>query len=79
MTVTWYVQNVVVIGKAHFKPKHSKFCSNLKFDQNIISGMGVRSDNKFPSVGMSPPQQIIYILQIVFQNVFSEKNICHFD
>ena len=39
-TLSWHVQNFVVIGRAHFKPEHCKICSNFEFDRNIVSGTG---------------------------------------
>ena len=40
---SWRVQNVVVIGSAHFKSEHCKFGSNFEFDRNIVSGTGARA------------------------------------
>ena len=39
-TLSWHVQNFVVIGWASLKLHHSKFWSNLEFNQNTVSGMG---------------------------------------
>ena len=43
VTLSWHVQNFIVIGWAHFKPEHYKFWSNFKFDRNIINGTGAWS------------------------------------
>ena len=42
VTLSWRVQNFVVIGKVHFKKAHFKFWSNFEFDRNTISGTGAR-------------------------------------
>ena len=40
VTLSWHVQNFVVISRVHFKPEHCKFWSNFEFDRNIVSGTG---------------------------------------
>ena len=40
VTLSWHVQNFVVIGLAYFGPEHSKFLSNFIFDRNPNSGTG---------------------------------------
>ena len=40
MTLSWRVQNFVVVGRIHFKLEHCKFWSNFEFDRNIVSGTG---------------------------------------
>ena len=40
VTLSWHVQNFVVISREHFNPEHFKFWSNFEFDHNIVSGMG---------------------------------------
>ena len=41
-TLSWRVQNFVLIGGVHFKPEHCKLWSNFEFDRNIVSGTGTR-------------------------------------
>ena len=41
VTLSWRVQNFVVIGRLNFKPVHGKCWPN--FDRNIVSGTGTRS------------------------------------
>ena len=41
VTLSWHVQNFVVISWAHFKQEHYKFWSNFKF-RNMVSGMGTK-------------------------------------
>ena len=43
MTLSWRVQNFVVVGWVHFKLEHCKFWSIFEFDRNIVSGTGPRS------------------------------------
>ena len=43
VTLSWRVQNFVVVGRAHFKLEYCKFWSNFEFDRNIVSGTGARS------------------------------------
>ena len=40
VTLSWHVQNLVVIGWSYFEWEHSKIWSNFKFDRNLVSGMG---------------------------------------
>ena len=42
VTLSWHVQNFVVISKVHFKPEHCKIWSNFEFNQNIVSGICAR-------------------------------------
>ena len=42
VTLSWHVQNFVVVGGVHFKLEHCKFWSNFEFDRNIVSGTGAR-------------------------------------
>ena len=43
VTLSWRVQNFVVIGRIHFKPEHCKFWLNFECNRNIISGTGTRT------------------------------------
>ena len=43
VTLSWRVQNFVVIGSVRFKPELCKFWLNFEFDRNIVSGTGARS------------------------------------
>ena len=43
VTLSWRIQNFVVIDRVSFKPEHCKFWSNFEFDRNIVSGTGARS------------------------------------
>ena len=40
VTLSWRVQNFVVVGWVHLKLEHCKFWSNFEFDRNIVSGTG---------------------------------------
>ena len=42
VTLSWHVQNFIVIGSLHFKTEHCIFLMNFEFDRNIVSGMGAR-------------------------------------
>ena len=39
VTLSWPVQNFIVIGWIYFNPEHSKFWLNFEFDRNPISGL----------------------------------------
>ena len=39
-SLSWRVQNIVVIGRVHSKLEHSEFSSNFEFDRNMLSGTG---------------------------------------
>ena len=43
VTVSWRVQNSIVISWAHFKQEHCKFLSIFEFDRNTINGTGTRN------------------------------------
>ena len=40
LTLSWRVQNFVVIGRVHCKPGHFKFWCNFEFDRDIVSETG---------------------------------------
>ena len=40
MSLSWRVQNIVVIGRVYSKLERSEFSSNFEFDRNMLSGMG---------------------------------------
>ena len=57
VTLSWRVQNSVVIGWVHFKPEFCKFWSNFEFFRNIVSGRGasrIRSVSDHRSVSKTP-------------------------
>ena len=43
VTLSWRVQNIVVIGRAYFTLDCFEFSSNFEFDRNMLSGTGARS------------------------------------
>ena len=45
VTLSWRVQNIVVIGHAYFTLECFEFSSNFEFDRNMLSGTGARSRN----------------------------------
>ena len=42
VSLSWRVQNIVVIGRVYSKLEHSEFSSNFEFDRNMLSGTGAR-------------------------------------
>ena len=40
MSLSWRVQNIVVIVRVYSKLEHSEFSSNVEFDRNMLSGTG---------------------------------------
>ena len=40
VTLSWRVQNIVVIGRVYFTLERSEFSSNFEFDRNMLSGTG---------------------------------------
>ena len=42
VTLSWRVQNIVVIGRVYFTLKCFEFSSNFEFDRNMLSGTGAR-------------------------------------
>ena len=45
MTLSWRVQNIVVIGRVYFTLECFEFSSNFEFDRNMLSGTGAWSFN----------------------------------
>ena len=43
VSLSWRVQNIVVIGQAYSKLERSEFSSNFEFDRNMLSGTGARA------------------------------------
>ena len=42
VTLSWRVQNIVVIGRVYFTLECFEFSSNFEFDRNMLSGTGAR-------------------------------------
>ena len=42
VTLSWRVQNIVVIGRVYFTLDCFEFSSNFEFDRNMLSGTGAR-------------------------------------
>ena len=42
VSLSWRVQNIVVIGWIYLKLERSEFSSNFEFDRNMLSGTGAR-------------------------------------
>ena len=42
VSLSWRVQNIVVIGRVYSKVEHSEFSSNFEFDRTMLSGTGAR-------------------------------------
>ena len=42
VSLSWRVQNIVVIGRVYSKLDHSECSSNFEFDRNMLSGTGAR-------------------------------------
>ena len=43
VTLSWRVQNIVVIGRVYLTLDCFEFSSNFEFDRNMLSGTGARS------------------------------------
>ena len=46
VTLSWRVQNIVVISRVYFTLECFEFSSNFEFDRNMLSGTGARSRHK---------------------------------
>ena len=53
VTLSWRVQNIVVIGRVYFTLECFEFSSNFEFDRNMLSGTGARTE----CLNSSPPGQ----------------------
>ena len=42
VTLSWRVQNIVVIGRIYYTLECFEFSSNFEFDRNMLSGTGAR-------------------------------------
>ena len=40
VSLSWRVQNIVVIGRVYSKLEHSEFSSNFEFNRNMLNGTG---------------------------------------
>ena len=43
VTLSWRVQNIVVMGRVYFTLECFEFSSNFEFDRNMLSGTGTRA------------------------------------
>ena len=50
VTLSWRVQNIVVIGRVYFTLDCFEFSSNFEFDRNMLSGTGARSGHNYAHV-----------------------------
>ena len=64
VSLSWRVQNIVVIGPVYSKLERSEFSSNFEFDRNMFSGTGA----------MTPTLQI----SMMFSSVSYAKGGCLF-
>ena len=58
MTLSWRVQNIVVIGRVYSKLERSEFSSNFEFDRNMLSGMGAWATHNNSTMFEWPPWSI---------------------
>ena len=57
VTLSWRVQNIVVIGCVYFALECFEFSSNFEFDRNMLSGTGARPQVGCPRlscIGLAP-------------------------
>ena len=72
VTLSWRVQNIVVIGRVYFTLECFEFSSNFEFDRNMLSGTGAWSNNSINSSNTPAwPHQIRGVLGI---NLFKLRN-----
>ena len=64
VTLSWCMQNFVVIGDVYFELEQSKFWSNFEFDRNIVSGTGAWSIGAHRGHPLFPPSQESYGVSI---------------
>ena len=72
VTLSWRVQNIVVIGRVYFTLECFEFSSNFEFDRNMLSGTGASN----AEVNVFPCHDImllfhLYLSQTVFWNLSS--------
>ena len=65
VTLSWCVQNFVVIGWALFETKHCKFWSNFEFDRNIVSETGAWQSLKIYYYPGDQPLVTASFLQVI--------------
>ena len=64
VSLSWRVQNIVVIGRVYLKLKRFEFSSNFEFDRNMLSGTGAwwadRDRRLWNAIGRSGSQDRIW-------------------
>ena len=71
MSLSWRVQNIVVIGRIYLKLERSEFSSNFEFDRNMLSGTGARSSA--PKATDMMKYFILSIIDIDQENIVNES------
>ena len=61
VTLSWRVQNIVVIGRVYFTLECFEFSSNFEFDRNMLSGTGAWSGQM-----IKPHNSLNSMLRFVF-------------
>ena len=62
MTLSWRVQNIVVIGRVYFTLECFEFSSNLEFDRNMLSGTGAR--------------RVMWLIRL-YHTIINNLNVCY--
>ena len=85
MSLSWHVQNFVVIGSAYFKQEHSKFLSNFELEWNTVSGTGARSWwpislqwRYMTSCCLKSPGSWLYVQQLMQFNIKENIKALHY-
>ena len=75
VTLSWRVQNIVVIGRVYFTLECFEFSSNFEFDRNMLSGTGARPMHD--NLGQPPCGQAPVPLSIFRSNSKFDENSKH--
>ena len=73
VTLSWRVQNIVVIGRVYFTLECFEFSSNFEFDRNMLSGTGAWTQcDKLLLWGLrSKKNSLIFVLFRLLGNISS--------
>ena len=70
VTLSWRVQNIVVISRVYFTLECFEFSSNFEFDRNMLSGTGARRAHLWNLACCAMMIKIIFKCILVNENVW---------
>ena len=71
VTLSWRVQNIVVIGRVYFTLECFEFSSNFEFDRNMLSGTGAWTE----LTHLHDDKMALIVSGDIFETHFLEGNV----